>query len=161
MLATEFTYELAQPFSYANSGQQVESTSITVKAPNNKVITEIAMIESEFNKAQFSAMGAFKNVVGEAAFQDIIDKKPESESKESEVKPVDVITQMLAGGADMAKCYIALGVILASGSKGHETALIDNIIQVTKPIFESMHPHDTKMLLGNYIVNFIHTSPKA
>lgn len=158
----EFTYTLKTPFEYHNSGELTEAQTLTIKAPTNKVIDHVALIEQEVSKSEFNLITNLKSIYGEDKFEKLSKDATESvkeKKEESEKVTADaILSQMFSNNADMKKCFFALKEILSSGNKEKPVCKVDDTEKFTKPMWEEMTFEDTKELLGEYIVNFITAS---
>lgn len=131
-------YLLKDSFEVSQSGEKVDAEKISIPAPNNLVLKDITVIDSEFNAA---IMAMSKNVSG--------DQKQEEEKEPS---GKDLVLMLSGSKADMAKCYVALRNIMVKQGKINES------ISVTEHIFNKMSFQDTKLLLGEYIKDFLYSS---
>jgi hypothetical protein len=69
----------------------------------------------------------------------------------------DVSVWFLKNGANIAKCFDALKVVLCGGTSEKPMCLIDSV-KLEAPIFDQFSIQDVKEILGRYIENFLNTS---
>lgn len=152
-LISTIRYDLKSPFRYTNKGELVEGASfVVIKAPTNKNLEDVSIIEQEYNKALLKAATMFSEMqdkIGEEA------KNKKADKEDPNADASSTVMLMQSGGADMSKCYKALQRILVSGTNEDPTCYIDDVKErLTTGLFESMSPYDTKIILGLYIQNF-------
>lgn len=155
-----FVYEFEGELSYIKNGEPQKATFLNIKAPTNKDINEVMIIEQEYQKAELGVLSMLTNSIGKDSVNNLIENRGQYEEK-SENKDINresILTQMLSGNADMIKCIDSLKKILLKGSHKSPVAIIDDTEKLTNLIYEDMSPHDTKNLLAEYILNFIVTS---
>ncbi len=154
----EFVYELKSPLQYAKDGEMKDGKTLTVSAPTNRVMKQVAFIEQEYEKSQIQMMANFKHAVGEQGFSDILKNRGPGEGSEesSQVNTSEsVIKSIMAGGGDIVKCYESLKEILLSGTAQRPTCVADDTVRMTGEMYSDISSLDCKFLLGEYIVNFI------
>lgn len=160
----EFTYNFRNELMYAKDGEPVKAETITVKAPRNNVLRQVSLIEQYFEQSQVNMLKAFKDAIGDVAFQKMLESRGvEETAKEVKGKSEtsEIMKQFYAGGANLDKCYEALRQILISGNTESPTAVLDSRVKITSPIFSDMTPEDTKNILGEYVINFIIASQQS
>lgn len=151
---SEFRHDILVPFSYMHGGSIVEggATYLTVKAPSNKNLADVCIIEQEYQSSMLASAEKFSELANKMTDEQRKESKKENTPEE---EADGMLTMMMAGGANVSKCYEALRRILLSGSKQDPTTTVDDVQErFTDPMFQEMSPLDTKKLLGLYIVNF-------
>ena len=135
---SEHIYELKHPFKYANKGEQVDASFITVFAPTFKQIDKVAPIKQAFTIA-----------IDELNSDDV---KIEEDKKEEDsgITPTMVLQLLYRANADVTKVFLHARELFKSGA-----ALIDGESSLTIPLMDKMSLDDFEGVLGVYIANFI------
>ena len=131
---------------------------LSVKAPTNKNMDDVLVIEQELAKSQMNIISSLKESLGSDGVEKLSKMRDEVESVEEESTKESILQQLLGGNADVKKCMRSLKNILLSKPNG-PMACIDENIQLTETIFNDFSFLDTKNILGEYILNFLLTSP--
>lgn len=139
---TEIVHTVIVPFDYHVQGQVQKSQSITVKAPSNLILLDVAVLDEEQSKAMLNAMEKFSKVGGSQAADSTKEKNADEDA-------LQFAFAMSAGGANMARCYQSFQRILEA------SALIDGKEKLTQHLFNAMSPQDTKILMGKYLTSFL------
>ena len=130
-------YKLKDNFKYPRGGEFPFAEMLAIKAPNNKVLREVNLIEKQVMKSLQS-------------FSDQ-QESSQSESKDSEnITGDQVVMGLLASEADTYKCYEALRSILVTPGM----CKIDGEINLTNNMYQDISYKDIKCILGEYIVSF-------
>lgn len=145
MYEKSFTHNVVVPFKYHKKGETVECSTITVNAPNNKVLPYTATLEQEHARATIKLAEMFGDK----------ERTEQANVKLSVDEEANQIMLILGSGADLQKCYEAFRNILLSGNTEYPTCLVDGVEKMTQFIYEKMSPQDTKILLGKYLSNFL------
>ena len=143
---SEYTYELKHPFQYANKGEQVDASFITITGPNYKQMDKVAPIKQAFTVAiEETARGESEAI--EAAKE----AAEEAVGEEDELIPPSQVIQVLyRASSDITKVFLYAEQLFKSGA-----ALVDGETKLTTPLMEKMHLDDFEGLVGAYISNFI------
>lgn len=157
----KFDYELKHSVEIAGvDGKLIEAVSVEVFAPTNKVMSDVNIIDAEFKKARIYAEDKAGDKIRTLTPEQLkaIKEMNDNAKKEIEdIEPIKIVDDLIAYGADMNKCMLALCNILTSGNKEKPMCRID-VVKMTKPIFEDLSIYDTKNILGLYIKHFLDTS---
>ena len=166
-LKNSFMYEFEGELSYVNkktgNGEPQKAVFITVKAPTNKDINEVMIIEQEYQKAELGVASILSKVIGQETLSKFVEnnesyEKPSESSAKEDINRDSILKQLLSGNADMIKCFGALKTILLKGSHTSPMAVIDDAEKLTNGIYEDISVPDIKNILAEYILNFIVTS---
>jgi len=134
----EITFELTEPFKYAEKGDQVEAKFITLKAPTSRNMSHIAFLKQAFYRALPKDQ---KKEVGDDA-----------PKKDDDITGEDIMSIL------MASMDVELSAVLATAKElfaSKDIALVDGETKVTKPILDDMSPDDFFAMTGEYLANFI------
>ena len=143
---TEFTHTLISPFEYAREGQKVQAELLTVYAPSNKILPFTSVLEQEYSRSLISLAQKMRGMENQN------DAEVNEDGSDTSANQVVLL---LGSDGDLQKCYHAFKEILISGNNEKPSCRVDNVQKMTTPIFESMSPKDTKIILGKYIINFL------
>jgi hypothetical protein len=136
---SEHIYELKHPFKYANKGEQVDASFITVFAPTFKQIDKVAPIKQAFTVAIDEISSGQEDV-----------KEKEGEKESEGITPSQVLQLLYRANADITKLFLHAQELFKSGA-----ALVDGESKLTIPLMEKMSLDDFEGLVGVYIANFI------
>jgi len=158
MYKASFNYELKMPVKVASKGMEIDAVSIEIFAPTNQVMTDVGVLDFEFNRAKKGAIKESTEMI-KGLSKETLDnlKVKEVEVKEEEATPQQITREMSMYGSDMNRCFLALKNILTAGNKERPVCLID-CEKMTSPIFDSLGFEDTKLILGKYIISFLDIS---
>lgn len=155
-METKFVYEFCDEVKYFKDGKESVAQTLTVFAPNNKVLNETTIIENELNRSQMKALEIMRNSFGSEQYDKMVKDKPEEKNKDKQIQtPDQIIITMSTGGADLMRCYNALKHILCLKVDGKTFCVLDDTEKMTSNIFDDMTPKDTKIILGKYILTFL------
>jgi len=133
----EITFNLTEPFNYAEKGEQVEAKFITLKAPTSRNMSHIAFLKQAFYRA------LPKN-------QEV--KNQDDVKKDDEITGEDIMTILSASmDVELSSVLVTAKELFAS----KDIALVDGETKVTKPILDDMGPDDFFAMTGEYLANFI------
>ena len=137
----ECNYELKHPFEYANKGEQVAASFITLFAPSFKHIDKVAPIKQAFT-------AAITDTARDVNTAEVEAKEPEEDG--DLITPSQAIQVLYAANADITKVFLHAQELFKSGA-----ALVDGESKLTTPLMEKMHLDDFEGLVGAYLGNFI------
>lgn len=175
----KFVYEFKDECKYFFAGKEAVAETLTVYAPNNKVLNEVSILEMEYRKAEMTQQKkamAITSTFDSASIEKMIaerreelavkktneEMKKEEEKKEETTKHLtadDILNVLFYGEANIMECFKALNKILTINLSGIAFAYLDESDgkgeRLTSNYFDAMTPQDTKQILGEYISTFI------
>jgi hypothetical protein len=159
-----FDYEFIASLNYIKKGEPVRAKKISIKAPTNRNIRELTILEKEFEQSSIKMVSMLSQSLGKDNFDNIINnrdefqKKPKKKSESEEPKEQSIIKTLFSGGADIEKCFDILKKIFLNSSNTNPVALIDDTEKLTETIYNDFSYIDIKNILGLYLINFIISS---
>ena len=141
---TQITHNILIPFKYAKEGEFVDAKTITVKAPSNKVLPYLAVIQQEYAKSMFAISEKSKEIPKEI-----------SKTKTNDNSDAEGMIFLMSANSDMQKVYDNFRKILVEGNAKEPICVIDNSEKMTMPIYEDISPRDINIILGRYIISFL------
>lgn len=159
-MKTEFTFTLTSPVTYKpdNSGEQSETSTLTLKAPTNKQRTQRNKLKQYVLQSMFERQEKIQDSESLKNLQDEVDtdklKKAEDMTDE-EIERQGEILVMSLYGSKMVDSNVLIEEFLVLLQ---QVCFLEKDKNITKPVFEKMTPDDTDRLLGAYLVNFIRLS---
>ena len=158
-----FNYDLKEPVEIAVNGKVQQAVALEIFAPNAKVYNEVFVIDAEYarakKEAEFDSLQLVKGMTPEQVETFIKAGNKKNNKKEPEIKPFDVVAQMLRNGAKINKCFDALKNILTGGTADKPMCRVDSV-KMEAPIFDQLSLEDLKEILGRYIESFLDFSRK-
>ena len=135
----EFNFTLSTSIQYANKGEMVEASFISLKAPNSKLLN----ITSDLKQAFFRA------------FPKSSESQPSTEEKKKD--DLELSGDMVMTMISMSESVELKSVLLLAKELFTQrgVALVDGEVQLTKPLIEEMDVDDFQDMVGEYLVNFI------
>jgi hypothetical protein len=138
----EFEFKLSSPVSYHDGGEQVETCSLTLKAPSNKQRGYCAKLQQSFLKA---VMGVQKENEGSKA----------SSSKSNEnISASDIYNLLLMSDCDMSEILDTFENMILSG----DVCLLDGKTEIKRNSWDKISVADTNKLFGEYMSHFLVSS---
>lgn len=141
----DFTVNLLEEVKYPAEGGEVKTgRAVKVFSPNAKQIYDLSVIDSTFNSALMKSMKTFKDF--------------KEDDKKEETKGIDgagalMILSSNSTPDELSNCYKSLMKLLTTG----KPCEIDGVSLGTATI-DKMSADDIKIILGEYIANFIAAS---
>ena len=147
-LKKTFDYEFAGDLSYVKDGEQKKAVMLSIKAPTNRNIDDVLVLEQELAKSQMNILSTLKESLGEGGIEKLSKMRDDvDDSEESQNTRESILQQLMGGGADVKKCMNALKKILLSNPNG-STAFVDESTKLTETIYNDFSFIDTKNILG-------------
>jgi len=136
-MAKDKVIELDAPLEYAQKGEMLTGTFITLLAPTSKNMNECATLKQAFFRALPKSGSATMEV--------------EDSDQDSDVTGDAVMTMIsMSQDVELASVLVTGRELLTSG-----VALIEGEEKLTKPLADKLSQDDLEKLVGEYIATFI------
>jgi hypothetical protein len=134
----EIRYELSTPVPYANKGEEVEGTFVTITAPTSRNLTDMAYLKQAF----------FRSLPTDGAVDVDVEEDSNPEGKLTGEAIMTLIT--MSGEVDLGKVLLTGKELLTSG-----IALVEGETKLTKPLADKLSMDDLSNMVGEFMANFI------
>jgi len=134
----EIDFPLTTKIKYAKEGEEVKGTFIKLIPPSSKQLVQCALLKQSFIRA----------VTEQAKNNPDAGDSNESDSK---ISGQDIIYLLYGSeSVDMGKILLSARELFNSG-----VAMVEGVVNLTKPLLDEMSNDDLEGMLGEYLANFI------
>lgn len=132
----EFTFNLNEPLSYSQSGDQTESSFIVFTAPTSRNRRECAFLKQAFFKAINSVHGNIKNT-------EVVERD------KTDINASDITDLLAMGEVDLCEVWEVSIKLFASG-----VGMLGGEAKLTRLLIDQIDMDDLNDMVGEYLVNF-------
>lgn len=146
-IVTEIQFHLKTPISYSNSGEIVDGSFITLKAPSSRNSKECAKLKQAF----------FRSIDQNA---EVDESSKQAAAEGTSENSADGVVIMLAMSKD-----VELDEVMDTARKlftsGNNIAMVEGEAKLTSPLIDKMTLEDFEQMTGEYMLRFILASALA